>query len=114
MTDTDLLEQVKAMHDLAAKVYQLGTAMNQAVADVVHGSPSGRLGTVDEQRECRRRVVRAQAVAIAAIEGKDAADRFQREELAKVERVSHCPECRLELIGDDPCPRDHGYEGGQE
>lgn len=62
-------------------------------------------GSIDHQRAYRRRRVLAQAIAIEMIEGADAAARFEAEALQKLAIVSHCDVCRLELIGDDECPR---------
>lgn len=63
------------------------------------------LGSIDKQRECRRRLVRAQADALRAAGMPETADRFERLALAEIAIVSRCERCWLELIGNDDCPR---------
>lgn len=62
-------------------------------------------GTIDQQREYRRRLVRAQADALRAAGMPEIADRHERWALAEIAIVSRCERCSLELIGHDDCPR---------
>lgn len=63
------------------------------------------VGTIDQQRAYRRELIKAQAKALRAAGLHDIADRHEANELPRVDIVSHCPACRLELIADDECPR---------
>lgn len=63
------------------------------------------VGTIDKQREHRRQLVKAQANALRELGYHGIADRYEANALRVVNIVSFCDGCKLELIGDDDCPR---------